>query len=135
VATRRLSGSKGEGGAKPIAPLLADAAIEPLPSEYSDGAISRVRVRLTFKCDGRASGAHECMALAAAHRIAADTCVLMAGAIAGGTRRAYCAPTVEITASHGAEVVATLAIEMVKGTRAEADEIVAMLHDAVPAPT
>ncbi len=105
---------------------MVDARIAPFPSRYSD-AIASVRATLVFATAGRATGRHERLALARAHRLAADLLEAL-------DMRSYTAPAVEVTGSYADRVQVALTYELSTGEQAEADAILALLHDVVPAP-
>ncbi len=105
---------------------MVDATISPVASRYSD-SIASIRATLVFETHGRATGRDERIALARAHRIAADFLEAL-------DAPRYTTPSVEVVQSYAARVDVAISYELATGEQAEADAILALFHDVVPAP-
>lgn len=107
-------------------PTLIDAIIAPVPNRWN--SVLEVRARLTFDMDidGGIVAAERGALGYCHHRIADLLDLLPAGK--------WTCPTAEVIGKVGEAVVAEIYYELVNGTEEEAEQIVALFHDAIPAP-
>jgi hypothetical protein len=113
----------GRGGS------VESVTIRAIRSQYEVGAWSAVRAVFHWRFSGaRATVSHERIAMAAAHRVAADLLD------AAPTLARWSLPNVDLVTSYSDVVQTAIEVELARGTDEEKDAALNHFHDVIPAP-